>query len=162
MSAATQAPPSNILVPVDFSECSRRAALYAAMLAKSVGARVELLHVWQGPHDSADLSDWWETLSDSERASRSLASYITACEQGPLNELAVAVKLAGAREVTTCLEKGTPTRVILSRVKEFDLVVLGTHGRSGVADFFLGSVAERISRRSPIPVLMVPTPDADS
>ncbi len=152
--------PRRILVPVDFSPCSRRAAEQAGALAAKLEAAVELLHVWHSPEASADLRDWWQSLSDEERSGQSLGSYITNCQQGPLNEVAVAVRLAGAKQVTTRLEEGVPARVILERAANFDLVVIGTHGRSGFFDFLMGSTAERIARRSPVPVMMIPDPES--
>jgi nucleotide-binding universal stress UspA family protein len=146
---------AQILVPVDFSACSRKAAEHAAQLAHVTKASVTLLHAWHGPRADTDLSEWWESLRQEERAA-SLASYVTAEQQGRLNELAVLVRRAGVSEVETTLVEGKATKAILERAPDFDLVVMGTHGRSGVSGWLIGSVAERVVRHSPTPVLVVP------
>jgi nucleotide-binding universal stress UspA family protein len=150
-------PIKRILVPVDFSDCSKRAVLCAGQIASALGARVDLLHVWRPSEELDDLEAWWDTLHPSERSAKSLMSTIEASCQGALNELAVALHRSGVSEVETKLVEGrAPAKGILAAAYGYDLVVMGTEGRTGIAEFFIGSVAERVGRRSPVPVLMVP------
>lgn len=153
--APSNPPPRRILVAVDFSPCSTAAARFAAALAAPVGAVIDLLHVHLHEHDE-ELHAWWSTLDDRERAARSLLSYITAARQGELNELAVDVRRRGVRDVNVRLVEGVPAKAIVSEAKAYDLVVLGTQGRTRLRDFIIGSVAERVVRHSPVPVLVVP------
>lgn len=148
--------PTSILVPVDFSDGSRRAALYAATLAARVGARVELLHVWEDAEVEAELRDWWGSLSEEERFRESLASYISSSREGPLNALAVEVRRRGVGRVDVHLVQGDPAERILARAASADLVVMGTREPSGLVERFVGSFTERIARRCPVPVLLVP------
>jgi nucleotide-binding universal stress UspA family protein len=145
-----------VLVPVDFSTCSERAVRFAGRLAAPHDARVDLLHVYQEPTGMHELEGWWGTLDDVERAQKSLASWIGSQGQGPLNELAVELHRLGVKQVETRLVPGKPAATILQLAPGYSLVVLGTHGRSALRDFFIGSVAERVSRRCPVPVLVVP------
>ncbi|MCA9556070.1 MAG: universal stress protein [Myxococcales bacterium] len=148
-------PIARILVPVDFSPSSRRVAELAAQLAAALGAEVHLLHAWQGPNLDADLEAWWESLRPEERTA-SLISYVTEQEQGPLNELAVAVRRVGVKNVTTVLARGKPAAVVLEQAPGFDLVVMGEHGRAGVMGRVSASLAERVARQCPVPILLVP------
>lgn len=148
--------PSSILVPVDFSDDSRRAALYAATLAARVGARVELLHVWGDAEVQRELHDWWGSLSEEERFRESLASYISSSREGPLNALAVEVRRRGVSHVDVRLVQGDPAQRILEHAASSDLVVMGARGRAGLVERFVGSFTERIARRCPVPVLLVP------
>jgi nucleotide-binding universal stress UspA family protein len=154
----SDAPVRRILVAVDFSACSKAAVHYAAGLAAPVGATMDLLHVYMPEHHD-ELHAWWTTLDDRERAAKSLFSYITAARQGQLNELAVEVRLKGVRDVNVRLLEGVAAKAIVSEAKGYDLVVLGTQGRTRLRDFIIGSVAERVVRHSPVPVLVVPDPE---
>lgn len=149
-------PIRRILVPVDFSDCSKHAAAYAARLATALGARVELLHVFRPGEDWDEMSEWWDTLHPSERSQHSLQTLIQSARQGSLNELAVDVCRAGVEDVGTRLEVGSPAKTILAAAVGCDMIVMGTHGKGGLVELFIGSVAERVARRSPVPVLTVP------
>jgi nucleotide-binding universal stress UspA family protein len=151
---------ARILVPIDFSSDSRGAMEFAAEIARALRAEVTLLHVWNERDKTTELEEWWATLSESERAAHSLASVIETSRHGPLNELAVELHRLGVSSVETRLEFGAPAPVILKLASSYNLVVIGSHGRSGVKEMFVGSVAERIARRSPVPVLVVPSAEA--
>jgi nucleotide-binding universal stress UspA family protein len=154
------APIRRILVPVDFSPCAKAAALFAAGMAAPLGAAVELLHVYL-PEHSDELDAWWTTLDDRERAAKSLVSYVTAARQGQLNELAVDVRRRGVRDVEVRLLEGVPAKAIIAEAAAYDLIVVGTQGRTRLRDFIIGSVAERVVRHSPVPVLVVPERDTE-
>ena len=142
-----------ILVPVDFSEGSR-AALHAALfVAQGLGdARVDVLHVWEAPSyipiDTALATIGTgppRTLEEVARleAGRDMAALLARLE--PSQE-----RLAQSR-----IEAGNPVDVILAVAREvpYDLIVMGTHGRSGFRRLVMGSIAEQVVRRAPCPVL---------
>jgi nucleotide-binding universal stress UspA family protein len=132
----------HILVPTDFSEPSERALGLAVALAGPFDARLTLLHVWTIPNTGyAEALSW--PIDDMERVAR------TALDDA----LASTVKLHPATEAV--LLEGKEWKQILEVVKQrgCDLVVMGTHGRRGLPRFVLGSVAEKVVRLSPVPVI---------
>lgn len=138
-----------ILCPVDFSEVSLNAARKAAELARQTEASLLLLHVIDQPSYFLEASGqsgpyMWE---DYERTARER-----------LTSLAGRLGDAPSTEVRVVL--GRPPEAIAreSQSTESDLVVMGTHGRTGAAHLVLGSVAERVARISPVPVMTVRTP----
>lgn len=125
----TAAPVRQILVATDFSDASEHATAVARDYARSFGARLHLLHVaWPG----------------DEQAGRLL--------MGMEKDLSPHVP------VTTAIEFGSPAARIVDYARRHgvDLIVVGTHGRTGVSRALLGSVAERVVRTAPCPVLAVP------
>ena len=140
---------TRILVPVDFSVHSDRAVRYAMELAGKVGARVELLHVVENPVVSGAWSSEIYVANLPELLESLMAD---------ANRRLEMVKTATAREgieVGTCVVSGTPAHMILdeARTGRFDLIVMGTHGRTGLSHVLMGSVAERVVRRAFCPVL---------
>jgi len=138
-----------ILVPVDFSKHSERAVRVAAQLARRYGSTLEIVHVYE-PIAYAlpgDYSLFTAQQLDALRAelNRQLAA---------MKDLAVA---SGASQVKTRLSHGPCAAGVceLAREGAFDLIVMGTHGRSGASRLLLGSVAERVLRSAPCPVLTV-------
>ena len=136
-----------ILVPTDFEPSSERALALALTLAARYDAGVTIVHVWEVP-----------PLAFSGRL------YSVREVLGPLrNEAQQALDQAVARaarsypDVTGMLRAGDPKREILDAIAELgpDLVVMGTHGRTWLARVVLGSIAERVVRASPVPVLTV-------
>ena len=137
---------SSILMPVDFSEPSREATHYALFLAQKFGARLDLLYVID---DSQFFSpafggftptrEQWEAFADT-----SLENWLTA-------------EVVGDVKVTRHRILGTPFLQIVryARDQNSDLIVMGTHGRSGMMAGLLGSVAEKVLRKAPCPVLTV-------
>ena len=143
-------PIHRILVPTDFSEPAQAALKWATTLAREFDSRIFLVHVVPEPYAypwGTELSSLPlnEILTQSEEAARQR-----------LGELAAETGLPKER-VSTHAMVGTPVDQIIAQVKEqkIDLVVLGTHGRGPVGHFLLGSVAERVVRRSTVPVLTV-------
>jgi len=143
-------PIHRILVPTDFSEPAHAALRWAATLAREFDSQLYLLHVVPEPYAypwGTELSTLplGDILAQSEEAARQR-----------LGELAAESKLPSARVVTRAVV-GTPVDQVLALVKDeqIDLIVLGTHGRGLVGHLLLGSVAERVVRRSPVPVLTV-------
>jgi universal stress protein A len=144
-----------ILVPVDYSPSSKLALEWALVMAESMDASVHVLHTWEVPHYlRPDLTVWSgeisETLADHTRAE---------ADKGMRGFLAAA-KVEGRPNVTSQVLPGTPYATILEVVKQqgFDLIAMGTHGRTGVAHLLLGSVAEKVVRHAPCPVLTIRAP----
>ena len=139
-----------ILYASDFSTTSRRAFLTAVAMAKSNRATLTILHVYVPivplvPEQYIE-SATWERIDTQARQ----------WGQRQLARLAEKAKKTGVR-VTSLLLLGDPAGQIVraARSKRADLVVVGTHGRTGVSKFFLGSVAERVVATAPCPVVTV-------
>ena len=137
-----------ILVATDFSQTSEHALEYARALATSFGGTLHLLHVVPDP---VIASAWSEAY----------AYDLTALgERLRLDaERRLAEKVQTIRDVAVTAEAlvGRPATIIALTAAErgADLIVMGTHGRSGVTHLFMGSVAERVVRSAPCPVLTV-------
>lgn len=139
-----------ILVPTDFSPAADR-ALEAAVQVAGVGARVELLHCWQAPPMLATFG-------------------------GPsvmpelVEQVESEVKAEGRRRIEAVTSDRVDLELVIRRGPEsseiqeelarraFDLVVIGSHGRTGLSRLLLGSVAEKTVRHSPCSVMVVPAP----
>jgi nucleotide-binding universal stress UspA family protein len=143
-------PIKRILVPTDFSEPAGAAVKWATTLAKEFDAEVYLLHVVPEPYSYP----WGSELSAFPVNDLLMQSEKAADEQ--LRQLAAAAGMPDGR-VVTCSVIGPPLDQILQLIAQerIDLVVIGTHGRGMVGHLLLGSVAERVVRRSPVPVLTV-------
>lgn len=136
----------NILVPIDFSDASQRALEEADALAMSTGGSITLLHVYQ----MAQM-----VLLDFSYVEppESVAKVCDAAEQ-ELNTWAAKLSTPAERrsvKVTT----GVPATELVEASKDYDLLVMSTHGRSGLSHFLLGSVAERVVQGAHCSVLVV-------
>lgn len=141
--------PTRILVPVDFSETASAALDYATFLAKTFGARIELLHVIDPlTHVSGEAiyvgADRTETV-------REYGLRIAAEELARLSDKLERENLA----VRVTVEEGVPWERIVAGAERADLVVMGTHGRTGLSRMFLGSVTDKVVQRSVTPVLTI-------
>jgi nucleotide-binding universal stress UspA family protein len=136
-----------ICCAVDFSEPSRMALEEAVTLAQSSGAELHLVHVHTRPSPSAVdlLSAGFESVEADDAAEELLASWA---------DLAARTL---DRPVRSSLEMGSaPTQIAeYARREGIDLLVLATHGRTGLQRVVMGSVAERVVRLAPCPVLVV-------
>lgn len=139
----------HIIVPVDGSDCSLHAADLAASLAKELGAQCTLctavdIVTTAGMAAAAPelVSAWLRTLEEQAQLT--------------LKEAAERLHKAGV-EADTEVANGYPPDAIVEVAKNRggDLIVMGSHGRSGLNRLFLGSVAESVLRTAPIPVLIV-------
>ena len=142
----------HILLATDF-EASSSAALEAGVeLAKAFGAKLTLLHVWEIP-----IYPYMEFMLNSE-----LIAGVEARALQRLTDSLASVRQA-VPSADSKLKTGLPWTGILEAIAETkaDLVVMGTHGRRGVSHTLLGSVAEKVVRMSPVPVLTVRTPRAE-
>jgi nucleotide-binding universal stress UspA family protein len=145
---------SKILCPTDFSPGSERALQVATRLARDNGAELVLLHAWHIPTAAYSLDAVFPPTMVEE---------VTDDAQ---NGLQAAVKRAahnGASRATAKLVSGLPWAQIIEELNnhEYDVCVIGTHGRTGLARVLLGSVAEKVVRHAPCSVLVVhPTGEA--
>lgn len=143
-----------ILAAVDGSATSGHALRHAIGLAKGLSAALRVVHVVDmgvlplGPELAIDIG----AVTKARR---------TAGEQ-VLEKARATCQAGGIETETRLLETGTPTQRIAAAIADeatawpADLVVAGTHGRTGVQRLLLGSVAEGIARVSPVPVLLIP------
>lgn len=152
---------SQVLVPLDGSEVSERALPHAQSLANAFGAKVHLLQVISLSHEyEAYLGGGEESPMVSEY-SLDMAEQITATAQTRAEEY---LKATAARlkengiHVQTSVRQGSTLDNIANFVEEngIDLIVMSTHGRSGLQRFFIGSVTDRVIRFSHVPVLAIP------
>jgi nucleotide-binding universal stress UspA family protein len=134
----------HILVPTDFGESSERAERLAADLATKFDAKVTLLHVW-----SVQMPSYAEGLTWPIDSIEAAARDALALAHDRLKEVHA--------NTDSVLAAGVVWDQILetSRERDVDMIVMGTHGRRGIPRAFLGSVAEKVVRLSPVPVLTV-------
>jgi nucleotide-binding universal stress UspA family protein len=149
---------ARILVPTDFSGAADVALEYARTLAERFGGSIHLLHVIEDPLGPAGIV--------SETSEVDPADLRTALLKAAQHSLASRVhpKDRATIRVATSLI-GTAARTIVHYAAEngIDLIVMGTHGRTGLAHAVMGSVAEKVVRTAPCPVLTVraeATPEA--
>lgn len=136
-----------ILVPVDFSECSTKALQYAIPLAKEHGASLTLLYVVQPIYVAGEFVG-----VDTVQTEAAL------CENGAKQLAKLCQEIVGnAVPAETVVRLGSPVTEVLEAAKslDIDVIVISTHGRTGLKHILLGSVAERIVQRAPCPVLVV-------
>lgn len=145
-----------LLVPHDFSAAAARAFGLATDLAALTGGRVALLHVSPIPHGLRPDS---RILPDDAEAPVRIDEHMTAAARRKLEAL-VAERGAQA-SVTAVASELDPAEVILAKADELraDVIVMGTHGRTGVRRLLVGSVAERVLRHAGMPVVVVRDPD---
>lgn len=135
----------NILVPTDGSEYTKAAVKKAMELAKLSGGKVTALYVLDQsvftnmPMDTA-VMNVYNTL---EKEGKQAVEYVRelGAEEGV--------------EVAVSIKEGTPVKVILDESPNFDIIVMGTLGRTGMSKLLMGSVAERVVRAAQCPVLVV-------
>ena len=143
-------PIRTILHPTDFSERSANAFEVACSLARDSGAGLIVLHVLERPviaYTGVAMAPPAPGPSEEER-------------KALLKRLKHVQPQAPAVAVEHRLEQGDPATGILQVAQEAgcDLIVMGTHGRTGLGRLLLGSVAEQVLRKAPCPVLTVKTP----
>jgi nucleotide-binding universal stress UspA family protein len=135
-----------ILVPIDFSEPSDAALLYARKLAQAFGAELHVLHVMENQYLRATFNS------------------TAAVETGMTNRVAECLSpedRTTLRAVSAVRMSDEPHDEIIryAEDEDIDLIVMGTHGRGGVAHLLMGSVAEKVVRGAGCPVLTVRHPE---
>lgn len=139
-----------ILLPTDFSEHARDTVDYACALAEKFDAELHVLHV---------LQDLVAMVPEPGLAYPPPGDYMTELRESAEQALQQVVdpQWAAGKSVVRVTRQGPPFLEIIryARENEVDLIVMGTHGRTGLAHMLLGSVAEKVVRKSPCPVLTV-------
>jgi nucleotide-binding universal stress UspA family protein len=143
-----------ILVPVDFSDCSRKALEHAEALAEGFDAEIHLLHVWEIPPYIPPEAMVGVPGGTTQTLTHTAHAHATRA----LSAFEDAVKKPGTRIRQSKLESGDPARMIVEVAKNegHGLIVIGTHGRTGLGHLLMGSVAEKVLRRAHCPVFTVP------
>ncbi len=144
--------PRHILVAHDFSDTGQHALAFALDLAVQLGARVTIMHAYEVPAYAA---------TEALAAPTDLADSIRTASGTALDGVAARARRPGV-EIRTELREGTAWREIDAAAMESgaDLIVMGTHGRHGLARALMSSVAEKVVRTAPCPVLTVHQPEA--
>jgi nucleotide-binding universal stress UspA family protein len=147
----------NVLIATDFSECSEVALTYARALARQFAARLHVIHVVE-----ASMAGRFE-----------VGGYVTAIpaiqaglEESESTRLEALISDEDRRDLAAkpelvMLQPPAQAIVEYAARERIDLIVVGTHGRRGLAHMVLGSVAERVVRTAPCPVLTVRHPEHD-
>lgn len=149
--AMTTAIPRHILVPHDFSDTAQHALGFALEFAAKLGARVTVMHAYEIPSyaypDGIALTA--EVVGNIQRAAGAALEGVVARSRRP------------GVDVQGLLRQGPAWSEINATAKDAhaDLVIMGTHGRHGLARAFLGSVAEKVVRTAPCPVLTLHGPE---
>jgi len=145
-----------IVCPVDFSNCSQQALKYAQELATQFGAELSIVHAYEDP--AAYVTPM--PMSGYVGPGAELLLELRKQLESRLEQTRADTEKAGVRVRAELLE-GAPYRVVLDWAKEYgaDLIVIGTHGHTGLTHALLGSVTERIVRMADCPVLTIRTPD---
>ena len=141
----------DILLPTDGSDAVAEAADHAATIAERFDATVHVLSVadtrnrFESPTAGISTDAWQQ--AESERASAAASE--------------TAALLPDDLPVDTATESGIPRDVIVEYAESsgIDMIVMATHGRTGLQHYLIGSVTEKVVRRSPVPVVTVRSPD---
>jgi nucleotide-binding universal stress UspA family protein len=142
-----------ILCPLDFSKHSNRALDMACELARDNKAKLTLMHAYVIP--SYPLPEGY-VLASSETVAEILSK-----TQQAMNEARARCVAAGVPQVEIVLSEGAAFAEIVrvAREQAADLIVIGTHGRTGLKHALLGSVTEKVVRKAPCAVLTVRDPE---
>ncbi|MDZ7691235.1 MAG: universal stress protein [Balneolaceae bacterium] len=139
----------NILVPIDFSELSTRALSAAEKLAKLSGGKITPYHSYlpisemEGPYTLGLGTTPTEDYDEIEATMKERLDHVAKehVDEQFLNESVISV--------------GNAAHAIAEEGKDYDMIVMSTHGRTGFSRFFLGSVAEKVLRISHVPVMVI-------
>ena len=144
-----------ILVPTDFSDCSESALRYGRAMAAALGASLHLLHVVQDPYTQP-----WA----AEAFPAPLGDLLVQWEEQARKRMLETLPEAEQAHVTIATQIGSPFFEIVryAQEQEIDLIVIGTHGRGPIGHMLLGSVAEKVVRKAPCPVLTVRHPQRET
>lgn len=146
-----------ILVPTDFTPCSQRAIAYAAALASRFDAEVVLVHAIEAP---LNLPPHTLVHIDAQGLSMPIMDYVREAAERRMSTALEELTLAKTR-ARSVVEVGDVRDVTLAQAERLpaDLIVMGTNGRTGLRHLLIGSVAEDVVRRAPVPVLTIRVPE---
>lgn len=146
---------SRILVPVDFSASSEEALSFALYLAGNLGASVDVLHVWHHPtYFGPEV-----VLHVPGHSQQTMGQFAQSMATQEMEKFLASLDHFGPVRGRGRLEAGDAYDGIMRVAKEgYDLIVMGTSGRGGIAHVLLGSVADKVVRHAPCAVLTVHAP----
>lgn len=144
-----------ILVPIDFSDYSKKALKYAISFAQQFNAELYLVYIVEPAIYPADFSFGQVTLPNFENELRNRGKQ-------ELEKL-VSTYIAGSVPARTIVKSGKSFLEIINTAREedIDLIIIATHGHTGVEHILFGSTAEKVVRKAPCPVLVVRTPERE-
>ena len=134
---------AGVVVGIDGSDAARAALRWAAEFASYTRSAVSAVAVWQQPPQFGDVPG-----PTTENLEREAVEWL----RHALSDLPQA-------EVSTTVDHGDPSQILLDKAADVDLLVLGNHGRGALSGALLGSVAHRCARHARCPVVLVPPPD---
>ena len=142
-----------ILAPVDYSANSRVSLGLAVDLARKFSAELEIVHVWDRPTYLTEAM-----MTTHGGGERRLTDLIAENAEQDMKTFLAELSLPSDLPHGYHLRSGDPASELLREIESgaYDLVVLGTHGRSGLSRLLLGSIAEKVVRHAVVPVLTVP------
>lgn len=138
-----------ILIPTDGSEPSQKAAQHGLTLAKEMNASVSALYVGEVMHIPSPVPGPVPIMMEEQ------GEVLREAGQKIVDDVVEKGKKIGVT-VTPMVVIGHPADQIIKQAEDYDLVVMGTMGKSGLSHLLMGSVAEKVVRHSPVPVLVVP------
>lgn len=143
-------PYEDILIPTDGSRGARGATDWAITVADAYGGTIHSVSVTESAALGIDVRSSVQLEQMRDVAEDAVTAIVDAAHDANL-------------DATSTVSQGTPYKEILAYIDEhdIDLVVMGTHGRSDIDRYLLGSVAEKTVRTSPVPVMTVRLPDSE-
>ena len=140
-----------ILCPIDHSDCSKEALKYAVSFAMKDGAKLYLLHIIDIRSFNESLNEMPTQIPDNETLQQLRIKLLNCIPEEMRDDM----------DVEAIVIQGIPFAEIIStsREKEIDMIVMGSHGRTGISHIMLGSVSEKVARKAPCPVLITRQPN---
>jgi nucleotide-binding universal stress UspA family protein len=145
---------TKVLVATDFGEAADAALAYGRALARTFNSTLHVLHVTENVYTSGGAETYVAVLPDLQRDVEEAA-------RTRLDQLLVDHDTDAPPTKPVLVTSGSPAMAIVQYAKDadIDLIVMGTHGRGAVAHLIMGSVAEKVVRAAPCPVLTVRHPE---
>ena len=139
-----------ILCPIDHSDCSKEALKYAVSFAMKEEAKLLLLHIIDIRSFNEELDAISKQIPDEETFEQLRIKLLDCIPEAIRDDM----------DVEAIVIQGIPFVEIIStaKEKEIDMIVIGSHGRTGISHMMLGSVSEKVVRKAPCPVLTVRQP----
>jgi nucleotide-binding universal stress UspA family protein len=138
---------ATILLPTDFSKCSQTAFEYGLQLARDFGAELRLVHVINS--HAFPFGDNYTALDP--------AQLLRETEQAAQKQMCSMAARARARSSVRVIHGSPAIEICNAANEDVDLIVMSTHGRTGLGHIFIGSVAEHVVRHAHCPVLVIPS-----
>lgn len=145
--------PKKVLIPVELEESAHGVLEYGLAFAAKFGAEAVVLHVWEPPRYIG-----YDVMVSTGSYTQKLIEAVEKQAKAGLEELLTKVQVPEGVVLSSLLETGFATDAITEVCErdQCDHIVMGTHGRSGLSHLLLGSVAERTTRFTSVPVTIVP------